>query len=356
MWLESKEVLHFSSNDYLALSFDHRVREAAQAASHEYGAGATGSRLISGNHPEIEGLEAELASWHGAEASLVFSSGYAANVGVLSALVRSDDVVFSDELNHASLIDGCRMTRARVVVYRHADVQHLEQLMRETPCRGQRFVVSDAVFSMDGDIAPIAELIEIARLFEAVVILDDAHGVGMLGRRGAGTLENFGIVNVDDIVYIGTLSKALGAEGGYVAGRKILIEYLVNRARSFIFSTGLSPMVASSARKARSIAELEDWRRQKVLSLSSALRTSLQQLGYVVRGGETPIVPVIVGDEHSSLTISRHLMSYGIYVPAIRPPSVPEGKCRLRFSLTAAHEMTDVRLVIDVLKDWKPSR
>lgn len=231
MWLNGQEALHFASNDYLGLSFDPRVREAAQVATMRYGGGATGSRLISGNHPEVVMLEAELASWHGAEASLVFSSGYAANVGVISALAQPEDVIFSDELNHASIIDGCRMTRSKVVIYRHADVDHLCWLLRKTRCQGQRFVVTDAVFSMDGDIAPIGDLLDVARRFEAVTVLDDAHGVGVLGTRGAGTLEALGIPVADDIVVIGTLSKALAAQGGYVIGRRILIDYLVNRSR-----------------------------------------------------------------------------------------------------------------------------
>ncbi|MBF8377320.1 8-amino-7-oxononanoate synthase [Alicyclobacillus mali] len=353
MWLDGREVLHFASNDYLGLSFEPGVREAAQAASIRYGGGATGSRLISGNHPELVMLEAELASWHDAEASLVFSSGYAANVGVISALAQPEDVIFSDELNHASIIDGCRMTRSKVVVYRHADLEHLYRLLRKTRCQGQRFVVTDAVFSMDGDIAPIGDLLGVARSFEAITVLDDAHGVGVLGTRGAGTLEALGIPFADDIVVIGTLSKALAAQGAYVVGRRILIDYLVNRARSFIFSTGLAPSCAAAARKARKIAEHEAWRREKVLSLSAALRAGIRKLGYLVLDGSTTIVPVVVGDEHSVMEMSDFFLENGVYVPAIRPPSVPEGQCRLRLCVTAAHEMSDIERVLTMFGEWK---
>ncbi|WP_304458574.1 8-amino-7-oxononanoate synthase [Alicyclobacillus sendaiensis] len=353
MWLNGQEALHFASNDYLGLSFDPRVREAAQVATMRYGGGATGSRLISGNHPEVVMLEAELASWHGAEASLVFSSGYAANVGVISALAQPEDVIFSDELNHASIIDGCRMTRSKVVIYRHADVDHLCWLLRKTRCQGQRFVVTDAVFSMDGDIAPIGDLLDVARRFEAVTVLDDAHGVGVLGTRGAGTLEALGIPVADDIVVIGTLSKALAAQGGYVIGRRILIDYLVNRSRSFIFSTGLAPSCAGAARKARKIAEHEAWRRERALSLSDALRVGIRELGYLVLDGSTTIVPVIVGDEQHAIAMSDFFLKKGVYVPAIRPPSVPEGRCRLRLCVTAAHEMTDIERVLEIFEEWK---
>lgn len=353
MRFEGREVLHFASNDYLGLSFDSRVREAAQIASMRYCAGATGSRLISGNHPELVMLEAELASWHGAEASLVFSSGYAANIGVISALAQPEDVIFSDELNHASIIDGCRMTRSKVVVYRHADLEHLYRLLRETRCQGQRFVVTDAVFSMDGDIAPIGDLLGVARRFEAVTVLDDAHGVGVLGTKGAGTLESLGIPVADDIVVIGTLSKALAAQGAYVAGRRILIDYLVNRARSFIFSTGLAPSCAGAARKARKIAEHEAWRREKVLSLSAVLRAGIRKLGYLVLDGSTTIVPVVVGDEHNVMEMSDFFLKKGVYVPAVRPPSVPEGQCRLRLCVTAAHETSDIERVLAIFGEWK---
>jgi 8-amino-7-oxononanoate synthase len=357
MDLDGRRLLQCASNDYLGLSVDPRVRQAAMAAADEYGGGATGSRLISGNHGALTTLEEALAVWHGTEAALVFSSGYATNVAVLSALARPGDVIFSDALNHASLIDGCRMSRAQVVIYRHADMDHLAQLLSETPCDGQRWIVSDAVFSMDGDIAPLPELVRVARRYGAALILDDAHGVGVLGQKGSGIAEHFGMAASDVDVYIGTLSKALAAEGGYVAGSRVLIDYVINRARPFIFSTGLAPASAGAARAARDIAEAESWRRRKLAALAARLRSGLVNLGFRVTGQDTPIVPVVIGTDHDVVRVSQCLLEEGLFAPAIRPPTVPEGEGRIRLSITegrirlsitADHDEADIDFILQV--------
>ncbi len=340
--LRGRELINFSSNDYLALAGDARLARAAARAARRYGCGAGASPLVSGSTPPLRVLERTLADWEGTEAALVFSSGYAANLALVSALAGREDAVFSDELNHASLIDGCRLSRATVHVYRHNDVNHLADLLRNEGHRARRrLIVSDTVFSMDGDLAPLAELVELAERFDCLLLIDEAHATGVLGEKGRGVTDSLpgGGWSSERIVKMGTLSKALGAQGGFVCGSRLLIAWLVNQARPYIFSTALSPPSAAAARRAVSIARQEPERRHQVLALAERLRRELREVGGRVGDSCCQIVPLIIGESRQALALSRRLKEHGLLVPAIRPPSVPEGSARLRISVTARKQM-----------------
>jgi len=347
--LGKRELINFSSNDYLALAGDERLAHAAAVAARRYGCGAGASPLVSGYSRPLRALERALADWEGTEAALVFSSGYAANLALLSALAGPTDALFSDALNHASLIDGCRLSRAAVYVYRHNDVAHLADLLRE---KGQnarrRFIVSDTVFSMDGDITPLAELVDLADRFNCLLVIDEAHATGVLGEQGRGVTDSLGPDSwpSERILKVGTLSKALGAQGGFVCGSRRLITWLVNRARPYIFSTALAPPTAAAAWRAVAIVRQEPERRRRVLALAEQLRRELGEMGGNVGHSCCHIVPLIVGEAREAVRLSRRLQEQGLLVPAIRPPSVPEGSARLRFSLTAAHTEADVQRVV----------
>lgn len=335
----TRDYLNFTSNDYLSLAADPRLARAAAKVARRYGCGAGASPLVSGHLPPLRSLERALAAWEGTEAALVFSSGFAANLALVSSLVDRDDAVFSDELNHASLIDGCRLSRAGVHVYRHRDMNHLADLLRG--CRGRRLIVSDSVFSMDGDLAPLPDLYDLARRFDALLLLDEAHATGILGATGRGAAELLPPprdLDPEAVIRLGTLSKALGTQGGFVSGSRRLIRWLINRARPYIFSTALAPPTAAAARAAVGIVQDESWRRRHVLDLAALL------------GGTVPIVPLIVGSAAAAVRLSKQLQRDGLLVPAIRPPSVPEGTARLRISLTAGHTSEDVAALWDSLR------
>jgi 8-amino-7-oxononanoate synthase len=310
--------------------------------------------------PPLRALERALAQWEATEAALVFSSGFAANLAVVSTLVGQEDVIFSDALNHASLIDGCRLSRAAVHVYRHGDVNHLEDLLQQQAAHARRrLIVTDTVFSMDGDFAPLPDLVDIARRFDCLLVVDEAHATGILGAHGRGLTElHLSIpnneqqtTNNEHIIKIGTLSKALGSQGGFVCGSRTLIDWLVNTARPYIFSTALAPPAAAAARKAVDIVQQEPERRLYVLRLADFLRRQLSRLGLPETGSQCQIVPVIVGNATDALNLSATLKDQGFLVPAIRPPSVPEGTSRLRISLSAGHTEEDVSRLATALKD-----
>ncbi len=341
--------VNFSSNDYLDLARDPRLANAAARAARRYGTGAGASALVSGYSPPLRRLERDLAASEGHEAALVFSSGYAANLSVLSTLCGSEDIVFSDALNHASLIDGCRLSRATVHVYRHRDTDHLRQLLTDhgTASR-RRLIVSDSVFSMDGDLAPLLQLLERARGHDAYLLLDEAHATGVLGEKGRGLSDG---VTDERLIRMGTLSKALGAQGGFVVGSRQFIDWLVNRARPYIFSTALAPPIAAAARRAVQIVHDEPERRQRVLALADLLRAELHGAGFAETDSRCQIVPVVVGDARKAVALSRRLEKAGLLVPAIRPPSVPEGTARLRISVTAGHTEEDIRRLVGELAE-----
>lgn len=338
--------VNMASNNYLGLAHDERVVAAAQRAAEQWGVGAGASRLLTGTTQAHAELEEALAAYKGTERALVFSSGYAANVGVLSALAGPRDHIFADRLNHASLIDGCRLTRAHMRVFRHGDLEHLEHLLQKAPERGQRLIVTDGVFSMDGELAPLPALVELAEQYEALLVVDDAHGTGVVGPEGRGSIAHFGLE--DHVpVQVGTLSKALGAQGGFVAGSEALIDLLVNKARSFIYSTGIAPPVVAAAHEALRIAREEDERRTLLQRLLAMLRDGLTGRGYDVMGkAPAPMMAVRVGDPEAALALAQQLEASGIRAPAIRPPTVPEGTSRLRLAPMATHSLQAVKRVI----------
>lgn len=338
---EGERQLVFAANNYLGLATDERVQRAAAAAAREVGTGAGASRLVTGDTRLHRALERDLADTKGTDRALVFSSGYAANIGTISAL--SPDVIFSDELNHASIVDGCRLSDAETVVYDHADADALGQEMaareRDSGVADERWlVVTDSVFSMDGDIAPLAAICDAAERHGAWVMVDEAHATGLYG-DGGGLVQREGLSDRMD-VQLGTLSKALGSQGGYVAGDEALVELLVNEARSFVYSTGLAPPAVGAAREALRIAR-EGEVRQALWSNVERLRDGLESLGYEVLG-ETQVLPVLIGDRDDALALANELEERGVVAPAIRPPTVPEGTSRIRVAPMATHTDDDL--------------
>ena len=356
--LHGREVLLFCSNNYLGLADHPEVIEAAANALSRYGASAASSRLISGNMTVHSALEEQIADWKGVEAALVFGSGYLANVGVIGALLGRDDVVISDELNHASIVDACRLSRARVVVFRHNDVDQLAGMLATTVGARRVLVVTESVFSMDGDVAPLREIVDVARRFGAWTMVDEAHASGVFGKSGAGLVSELGLTRDVDI-HVGTLGKALGSSGAYVAGSRALVDLVVNRARSFIYSTGLPPASAAAAMAAIEICQREPERaeglRRRVTGLSERLRAA----GLRVSVAQSQILPVLTSrgdaatddDAGRAVRASQLLLDRGIYVAAIRPPTVPAGTSRLRLSVMATHTDEDIdRLVAGVIE------
>ncbi len=331
-------VVDFSSNDYLGLASDPRLVQAAATAANDHGLGAGGSRLISGNNPEHEALDADVAAFFDADRALTFSSGYAANVGIIPALVGRDDAIFADALNHASLIDGCRLSRATVHVYPHADADALEALLvrHRTPSR-RALIITDGVFSMDGDRAPLPELIDLARRFDAWTYVDDAHAVGAIGDRGRGTASEVGLHGEVD-VSVGTFGKSFGAVGAFVYGSSTLCRFLLNRARSFVFSTAVPPMQAAACRAGLQIAIDEPWRRERLRANSAALHEHIASLGIGVLGErDAHILPILIGAADRVVAVGRALSDAGFLVGAVRPPTVAEGSSRLRVTISASH-------------------
>jgi 8-amino-7-oxononanoate synthase len=333
--VDGRPALLFSSNNYLGLASHPALRAAAVDAIAQWGCGAGASRLIAGHLALHADVERRLAAFKGTEAALLFPSGYQANVGAVTALAGPGDHVFSDALNHASIIDGCRLSRAAVHVYPHADVAALDRLLAAAPRTGRRLVVTDAVFSMDGDRAPLADLVALARHYHAHLVLDEAHSAGVLGTRGAGLAEATGLTDAV-AVHVGTLGKALGGAGAYVAGSATLIELLVNRARSFVYTTALPPASVATAAAALDVVAAEPDRRARVLAHAARLRDGVRALG-LPTDGDTHIVPVLLGDNARALAFAAALLARGVLVQAIRPPTVPPGTARLRVTPMATH-------------------
>ncbi len=344
--IAGRSAVMLSSNNYLGLATHPRLKEAAREAIDLYGCGTGASRLISGNMELHERLEERIARFKGTEAALVFNSGYTANLGLLSSLVGDGDVVFSDELNHASIVDGCRLSRAEVKVYPHKDTAALEALLDKSRGARRKLIVTDGVFSMDGDIAPLPAIVSLARRYSAITMVDDAHATGVLGEDGRGVPSLFGLEHAVD-VQMGTLSKALGCFGAYVAGSRSLTEFLVNKCRSFIFTTALPPPVVGSALAAFDLLADEPWRREALRANADFLRQGLRDQGYDVLGGETQIIPVLIGDAGRTVRLSQTLLEHGVFACGIRPPTVPEGKSRLRLTVMATHTREDLRLALD---------
>ncbi len=346
--LDGRRLLNFASNDYLALAHDQRLRAAAAETLQQCGVGSRASALVSGRSEWHERLERKLAEFEKQPAALLFPTGYAANVGTISALAQPGDVVFCDRLNHASLVDGCRLSGARLRVYRHTRLETLQRELKKAVGR-RRWIVTDSVFSMDGDLAPLPELCELAERYDAFLILDEAHATGVFGSTGRGVAEHFG-VEQRVAVRVGTLSKAVGCLGGFVAGPSELVEWLWNRARTQVYSTALPPAVCAAACRALDIIRSEPERRERLLATANLLRQRLLEAGVdTPRSAQAPIVPVLLNDPDRAVHVARELEQRGFLVAAIRPPTVPKGTSRLRLSLTAAHTQADVDRLVEAL-------
>lgn len=329
-----RRLLNLSSNNYLGLADDARLIRAQAKATWRYGAGAASSRLISGNHSLYIQAEAALAEWKGCEAVMIAGSGYAANLGVLMAVAGRNDVVFSDKLNHASITDGILASRAEHKRYRHCDMEHLEQLLKKTPVQKRKIIVTDTVFSMDGDRAPLHELVALKNSYEALLIVDEAHATGIYGPAGRGLIYEDGLEQEVDL-QIGTFSKALGTCGAYIVGKRNMIEYLINSMRPFIYTTALPPAMLGSIIEAIGIVQTEPERRNRLQVNSAIFRKILKREGFHTYGSTTQIVPIRIGGNKESVRFSELLNEAGIAAVAIRPPTVPDQDARLRFSITS---------------------
>src|SRR5215211_1729750 len=339
--LDGRPVLLLCSNNYLGLADHPRVREAAAEAAMRYGAGSGASRLVSANMTIHRRLEDRLADFKRSDACVLFGSGYLANAGVVSALAREGDVVFSDALNHASIIDGCRLSRAETFVYDHLDMGHLEWGLREADGRGS-LIVTDGVFSMDGDVAPLAEIAELAQRYDARVLVDEAHGTGALGPDGRGAVAAAGLEDEIDVI-VGTLGKSLGSYGAYVCCERSLAKYLINTARTLIFSTALPPPAVAAAMAALGLLREQPRRVEKLQRNGAVLREALGESGMPVPAGDTPIVPLVVGDPTDAVRANERALESGVFAQAIRPPTVPADSSRLRLAVMASHTRSEPR-------------
>ncbi len=349
--MDGRQCINLCSNNYLGLANHPALKEAAAAAVQKYGAGAGASRLVTGNMEIHEMLEKATSEFKGTEDALLFNTGYMANAGLIQSLAGDGDAIFSDELNHASIIDGCRLSRAQVFIYRHRDAEHLRSLILQSAVQGhyrRLVIITDGVFSMDGDIAPLTDLLNVADEYGAILLVDDAHATGVLGRSGRGSFEHFGTGSSPSLIQMGTYSKALGSFGAYVAGTSLLRDYLINRARAFIYTTALPPSVIAASMAALNVLKADGMLLARLRENMMMLRDGLTALGYNILQGETPIIPVFTGDIERTLLLSQRLFEAGICATAIRPPTVPEGRCRIRTTVTAGHSSEDIGQCIEV--------
>ena len=344
-----KTILAFCSNNYLGLANHPLLKEAAMAATETWGVGSGASRFISGNSRLYETLETEIARFKGCASAIVFSSGYMANIGALSALIAEGDLVLFDRLNHASLLDGVRRSHGKLRVYRHKDMEQLRLLLSKRPAQQKAMIVTDGIFSMEGDIAPLPEIVSLAEAYDAVIYLDDAHGTGVLGKEGRGACEHFGVKS-DRIIQMGTFSKALGGLGGFVAGSQPLIQFLINKARTLIYTTAFPPSVLATALAALQFIQKDSSRKERLWANTAKLQRAMTDLGFYTGSSETPIIPLIVKEADKAVTFSDMLFKEGIYLPAIRPPTVTKGQSRLRATLMATHSPEQIGLFIEKLE------
>jgi len=348
--IDGRRCLSFCSNDYLGLANHPEVVTAFQRAATEYGVGSGASHLVTGHSRAHLALEEELAHFTGRERALLFSTGYMANLGIAAALTGRGDNVYEDRLNHASLVDAALLSRARLRRYPHRDVQALEGLLGSGP-QGRQLVLTDGVFSMDGDTAPVSALASVASAHGAWLMVDDAHGLGVLGDTGGGTLEAQGIDPTQVPILMGTLGKAFGTFGAFVAGSAVLIETLIQQARSYVYTTALPPAIAQATRVSLTLVQSQSWRRERLSALVRRLRDAARQLGLPLLDSETPIQPLMLGDVGRTLNVAEALRQSGIFVTPIRPPTVPEGSARLRIALSAAHQPQHVDRLMTALAD-----
>jgi 8-amino-7-oxononanoate synthase len=351
--IEGLSYLSFCSNDYLGLANHPEVVAAFHRGLDEYGAGSGAAHLISGHSRAHHALEEELADYVGRPRALLFSTGYMANLGVVSALAGHGDRVFEDQANHASLLDGARMSGARLIRYRHGDCAALEQRLADAPT-GEHLVATDGVFSMDGDLAPLPGLAELAAAHEAWLLVDDAHGLGVIGPGGRGTAAHYGLAFAQVPILVGTLGKAFGTFGAFVAGSETLVETLIQEARTYIYTTAPPPAAAAATRAALRLVREQDWRREQLQALVRRFREGAAQLGLELADSSTPIQPLIVGEAAAALHLSETLRARGILIGAIRPPTVPPGSARLRITFSAVHSAAQVDQLLDALEDLMP--
>jgi glycine C-acetyltransferase len=350
---DGKDVINLSSNNYLGLTTNKALRRAAIEAIRTHGVGAGAVRTIAGTMDLHMALEEQIAKFKGSEACVVFQSGFTANAGTVAAILGKDDLILSDELNHASIIDGCRLSRATIKVFKHRDVADCERLCKETEnWPGHKLLITDGVFSMDGDIAPLADLSGLAEKYNCIMMVDDAHASGVLGRNGRGTVDHAGCHGRVHI-QVGTLSKAIGAMGGYVCGSRELIDFLYHRARPFLFSTGHPPSVVATCQAAFTLLDSPEGGKLigKLWSNTNFFQRRLKKLGFSTGGSETPITPIHVGEAAKAFEFSRRLFEAGIYAPAVGFPTVPEGKARLRAMVTATHKRADLERACEIIAE-----
>jgi 8-amino-7-oxononanoate synthase len=348
--VDGRSCTGFCSNDYLGLAQDPRIAEAFAKAARATGAGSGASHLVTGHHREHHHLEEVLAAFTGRERALAFSTGYMANLGLARALAGPGDAVFEDRLNHASLLDAGRLAGAEFVRFGHANAAALDAALGEHP-RGLRLVLTDGVFSMDGDLAPLPDVVAACERHDALLAVDDAHGLGVIGPTGRGIVEHFGLGAVEVPALVGTLGKAFGSFGAFVAGDEALVEYLIQRARTYIYTTALPPAVAAATRRALEIAEAEPWRRERVLAHAERFRRLAAAAGIELIPSDTPIQPVVLGEPLLAMAASTALLERGYLVTAIRPPTVPPGTSRLRVTFSAAHQDSDVDRLVAALAE-----
>ncbi|OGW64729.1 MAG: 8-amino-7-oxononanoate synthase [Nitrospirae bacterium RIFCSPLOWO2_02_FULL_62_14] len=339
--LEGRPVILMASNNYLGLATHPALKRAAIQATERFGVGAGAARLVSGTLPPHEELETTLAKFKGTEAALAFGSGYLANLGVIPALIGAGGLIFADRLCHASLIDGCRLSGASLRVYRHNDVAHLKSLLARRPSKRDTLIVTDGVFSMDGDLAPLPDLIELADRYNARLFVDDAHGTGVMGAQGRGTIEHFGLESRIPF-HMGTLGKALGTSGAYVVGPSAMIQYLINTARTFLFATAPPPATAAAAIAGLQVLRNEPERRVRLWENRQYLHAGLTRLGFRLTGSASPILPIVVGNAQKAVAMADRLLELGVYAPAIRPPTVPKNTSRIRVTVTSEHSRTQL--------------
>src|SRR5689334_10089490 len=353
--VDGKHVINLASNNYLGLTTHPKLREAAIAATKKYGVGSGAVRTVSGTMSIHMELEEKIARFKNTEACVVFQSGFAANAGTVSAILGKDDFIISDALNHASIIDGARLSKAKILVFRHKDIAHAEEQLASVKNEpGKKLLITDGVFSMDGDIGPLPELCDLAEKYSAIMMVDDAHASGVLGRNGRGTIDHFQVHGRVDI-QVGTLSKAIGALGGYVCGTRDLIDFLYHRARPFLFSTSHPPSVAATCIAAFDVLENEPERMEKLWENTRFWKKELALLGFDIGGkttpaSETPITPIIIGDGKLTMDFSRELFKEGVMGTGIAFPTVPEGKARIRTIVTATHTEDELQQALEVLK------
>ena len=350
---DDRQILNFCSNNYLGLANDSRLGQAVLECLKKEGYGSGAARLVCGNMPSHDRLEEQLAKFKKQESALLFTSGYMANTGIISSLFKKGDMLFSDRLNHASIMDGIRLSGATLKRYKHNDMAHLEELLQQNTTLRKRCIITDSVFSMDGDMAPLDQIVKLAKQYDCYTMIDEAHALGVLGAHGRGCAEHFGVEKEIDI-QMGTFSKAAGSFGAYCVGSRSLISFLINKARSFVYTTGLPPLVAAANCKAIEIIEQDKRSREHLEDNANYMRAGLKLAGFDTMHSITPIIPVLVKESALAILFSKKLFAKGVFVSAIRPPTVPANTARLRLTVMATHTKTDMDYALkSISKDWK---